>query len=103
MKKSVTILVFLAAAASLAVFPLASDAAKKGPKKTPAAQEAAEKPAYEATGPSAYCLEHPSQCKEKHPEDRPVKLPHEHCIDVYGNGDGFVSEWEVNNFGMRCR
>ena len=60
-------------------------------------------PVYEASGPSPYCLEHPSQCKEKHPEDRPVQGPMEHCVDVYGNGDGFTSQWEIANFGERCR
>lgn len=59
-------------------------------------------PVYEASGPSAYCIEHPSQCKEKHPEDRPVQDPVEHCVDVYGNGDGFTSQWEIANFGERC-
>lgn len=90
-------------AAALIALPLASDAATKRPKKAPAGQEAVEGPVYETTGPSTYCLEHPSQCKDKHPEDRAVNAPYENCVDVYGNGDGFVSQWELNSFGPRCR
>jgi hypothetical protein len=72
-------------------------------KKAAAAEPAPSEPVYEASAPSAYCLEHPSQCKQKNPRDRSAGSPYEHCVDVYGNGDGFVSEWEIGNFGARCR
>ena len=74
--------------------------ATKSQKKAPAAASDKE---YVAPPTSTYCMEHPSQCKAKDPDARPAMEPYDNCVDVYGNGDGFVSEWEVNNFGERCR
>ncbi|HPM41319.1 MAG TPA: hypothetical protein PLY45_02645 [bacterium] len=97
-------IVLLAACVLFAAASTADDASAKGkkpPKKS--SPQAAEEKAYEPTPPSVYCLEHPSQCAEKDPDARPASQPFEHCVDVYGNGDGFVSVWEMRTFGTRCR
>ena len=101
--KSIVLLAACVLFAAASTADGASAKSKKPPKKAAPAAEAAAEMTYAPTPPSVYCLEHPSQCAEKDPDARPASQPFEHCVDVYGNGDGFVSVWEMRTFGTRCR
>lgn len=54
--------------------------------------------------PSEWCKNNPDKCIPRKPQDPLVNpnLANERCMDNMGNGDGFISEWEVQTFGDTC-
>lgn len=57
---------------------------------------------YRATGPSPWCKSHPKKCHPRKTQDPAVNSSREHCLDSKGNGDGYVSGWEMDKFGPMC-
>jgi hypothetical protein len=54
-------------------------------------------------GPSPWCQRHPSRCHAHGADDAKVNNQREHCMDAKGNGDGFISPWEHQQFAKVCR
>lgn len=55
-----------------------------------------------APGPSAWCQEHPQDCRARDPKDPPVRTQRDHCMDRMGNGDGYASMWEFEAYEHNC-
>ena len=53
-------------------------------------------------GSSTWCQKHPSKCHKKKAGDPKVNTKKEHCMDLKGNYDGYVSGWEHHQFGSGC-
>lgn len=52
--------------------------------------------------PSQWCKENPAICRPRGPSDRRANTAQEHCYDLKGNNDDFVSPWEIETFAGQC-
>jgi hypothetical protein len=53
-------------------------------------------------GKSVWCKNHPKKCYVRGTHDPKVNTKWEYCIDEKGNGDGYISPWEIKQFGKTC-
>jgi len=53
-------------------------------------------------GKSTWCQRNPKKCYSKKNDDPKVDTRCEHCLDAMGNGDGYISSWEIRDFYKRC-
>lgn len=53
-------------------------------------------------GASTWCKHHPHKCAARSNNDPKVNTRCEYCLDSNGNGDGYVSDWEMRTFRKEC-
>lgn len=101
MKKTLSILASCAAlAASIVLLGILDASAYK-----PYYRYRAKPPAWVVPPPqgaSAWCKKHPKKCSPRSAKDPAVNTPCEHCMDANGNGDNYLSEWEISTFRKEC-
>lgn len=49
-----------------------------------------------------WCVDHPTECAPRSPNDQRARSKREVCVDRWGNDDGYISPWELNKFGQNC-
>jgi len=55
-----------------------------------------------AAGKSTWCKKNPKKCYNRGKHDPKINTSWEHCVDKKANGDGYVSKWEIKQFGSTC-
>jgi len=87
---------------SLIILPLISSAQGWKPnkyyKRTPNPSYIVPAP----TGASLWCTRNPHLCYPRMETDPLVDNPCGHCMDSKGNGDGYLSYWELRRWRKRC-
>jgi hypothetical protein len=53
-------------------------------------------------GKSTWCQRNPKKCYSKKNSDPKVNTRCEACMDAKGNGDGYISSWEISKFYRYC-